>query len=319
MDTVQTRSFRIEGTKGLGAKPIPELIGPVLTNVHSFLQDSVRMRFLRSSHAPGRIPKDLKDAAAVRFVRHDGAGTKVTVLYFEVPSLGDTAEDFLQSRLWEDAERPDPNHTSIDLFGEALKDVAAKLEDSNKYDVPLLNAISKSFRSMRKSGIERIAIGGNASEPALINDHVIHAASELAKVTPAARRVRVTGRLDVMGASQGILKLRVRPGESVTALWNEPEPIETHRELFNKDVVVEGMAVFRPSGRILRIDAKTVAPAVVQDDFFRQLPEAYAGAPSGFEPVARSTTAKSPFARLLGAIPAEESDEDFQAALESLR
>ena len=73
----------------------------------------------------------------------------------------------------------------------------------------------------------------------------------------------MTGRLDVMGASQGVLKLDVRPGEIVTALWEGEEPVETLREFFNRDVVVEGVGVFRPSGSLLRVDADAIAPRLI--------------------------------------------------------
>ncbi len=75
-----------------------------------------------------------------------------------------------------------------------------------------------------------------------IDASVVTAASELYAVTPTPRRVRVTGRLDVMGASQGVLKLDVRPSEIVTALWDGEEPVETLREFFNRDVVVRALA-----------------------------------------------------------------------------
>jgi hypothetical protein len=314
-----TRSFRLEGPDGLGKKPLPELIGPVLTSLHDTLQDSVRMRFLHSSRAPGRLRRELKDAAAVRFLGHDGVGTSVTVLYFEVPRLGETAADFFsQQKFWEDDEQPNPEHTSFDLFSAALQDVAARKVDSAKYDVPFLQTIAR-YKTTLKHGLDRISVDGVSHESVSIDKQVVTAASELAAVTPPERRVRITGRLDVMAASQGLLKLRIRPGESVTALWNESQPIEVHRELFNRDVVVEGIAVFRPSGRILRIDAKAVAPAAVQDDFFRQLPQS--NMIRDYDRMARTPLAekKSPFARLLGALPSDESDEEYQAAIESLR
>ena len=50
------RTFELRGPEGLGAKPRPELIGPVLGRVRETLLDAVRMGFLHSSHARGRIP-----------------------------------------------------------------------------------------------------------------------------------------------------------------------------------------------------------------------------------------------------------------------
>ena len=64
MKTVE-RSFRLEAQTGLGAKPRPELLGPVLTYLRDTLQDSVRMGFLHTSRARGRIPGSIKAAADV--------------------------------------------------------------------------------------------------------------------------------------------------------------------------------------------------------------------------------------------------------------
>ena len=44
-----------------------------------------------------------------------------------------------------------------------------------------------------------------------IDSDVVVAASELSAVTPAPRRIRVAGCLDLMGASQGVLKVHIRP------------------------------------------------------------------------------------------------------------
>ena len=45
------RTFELRGPEGLGAKPRPELIGPVFSHLHDTLQDAVRMGFLHSSRA----------------------------------------------------------------------------------------------------------------------------------------------------------------------------------------------------------------------------------------------------------------------------
>ena len=151
-----------------------------------------------------------------------------------------------------------------------------------------------------------------------IDADVVIAASELYAVTPPARRVRVTGRLDVMGASQGILKLDVRPGDVVTALWEGEEAVETLREFFNRDVVVEGIGVFRPSGSLLRVDADAIALASLQDEFFRRVPSAVAQ--RDYHKLARLKAGeKSAYAQLRGWLPGDESDEEFDAAVVAMR
>jgi len=277
------------------------------------------MGFLHSSRARGRVRAALKDAADVRFIGHEGSGSGITVLHFELPPFGSaTAEFFQQPMLWED--QPNPDDTAFELFGAALNDVAARKADSSRYDSPLLERIGR-YRRMLKRGIDRVSLLDAAlTKTARIDADVVDAASELAAVMPSVQRARVAGRLDLMGASQSVLKIEVRPGEVVTALWESDEPIENYRELFNKDVVLEGVAVFRPSGTLLRIDADVIAPASTQEDFFRQVPHAAVG--RDYQKVARlKPSERSAYMQLRGCMPPEldESDEDFEAALALLR
>ena len=127
---MQERSFRLEGADGLGARPRPELIGPVLANVHGSLVDAVRMGFLRSSRPHGRVPKLVSTAADVRFIGHEGDGS-ATLLHFEVPTFGQVASHLFEQRmLWDDG--PQPDETAFELLGAALRDISIHQRDSNR-------------------------------------------------------------------------------------------------------------------------------------------------------------------------------------------
>ena len=312
------RSFELHGPQGLGAKPRPELIGPVLTHLRDRLQDSVRMGFLHSSRPPGRIAAPLKAAAEVRFLGHSAAGSDGTRLRFEVPSFGSAASRyFQQQRLWDDG--PQPEQTAFELLGAALHDVRAGSLESDRFDPPLLRRLGAFGRRMLKLGIERIALVDAAlPDEAALDAQVATAARDLSARTPQSRRIRITGRLDVMGASQGLLKVHLRPGEAITALWEGPVEIDSLRGLFNQDVVIEGEGVFRPSGSLLRLDADAIAAAQAQDEFFRRLPTGLVE--RDFRQAARlRPDESSAYARLFGSLPAEETDEEFEAALATLR
>ena len=290
----------------------------MLTHLRDRLQDSVRMGFLHSSRPPGRIEAALKSAAEVRFVGVSGAGPNGTRLHFEVPSFGSAAGSYFeQRRLWDDGPRPD--QTAFELLGGALHDVRAGSLESDRFDPPLLRKLGAYGDRMLRLGIEQIAlVDAELPGVAALDAQVASAARALSARTPASRRVRVTGRLDVMGASQGLLKVHLRPGEVVAALWGGAVEIEALHGLFNQEVVVEGEGVFRPSGSLLRVDADAIAPAQAQDEFFRQLPTGLVE--RDFRQAARLKPGEgSAYAKLLGSIPAEESDEEFEAALAALR
>ena len=312
------RSFELRGQSGLGKKPKPEVIGPVLTHLHDTLQDSVRMGFLHSSRATGRIPASLRAAAEVRFVAHSSSSDNVTILRFEVPLLGEAAPDWFQQKLlWE--EGPKRNETAFDLLAGALTDVKKRRKESSRYDTGLLRRIS-SYRHMLKRGLESIALPDTDRGPGEspeIDAMAVSAASELSASTPPPRRVRIAGRLDVLGASQAILKVDIKPGQAVTALWQGNLPIEALHDFFNRDVVLEGNGIFRASGSILRIDADAMSLAGAGDDLFRNLPEALVLRDCDSQ-IRLRPGEKSFYARIFGSIPAEESDADFAAAVEEL-
>ena len=291
----------------------------MLSDLHASLQDAVRMGFLHSSRARGRVRTGLKHAADIRFIGHEGTGSEITVLHFELPRFGSAAPDFFrQASFWDD--QPSPDDTAIELLGSALNDVSARKADSSRFDPPLLSRISRYSRMLQR-GIDRVSLV-DAALPSVprIDADVVEAASQLAAVTPGGQRVRVAGRLDLMGASERVLKIEVRPGEFVTVLWEQDEPVEAFHELFNKDVVIEGIAVFRPSGTVLRIDADLIGPASSQEDFFREVPRAVV--PRDYDKATHLRPGeRSAYLQLRGCVPAgdNESDADFEAALAALR
>jgi len=271
------------------------------------------MGFLHSSRPVGRIPDALKAAAEVRFVGVRSDKDDQTFVTFRVPRFKDAAPSlFEQGKFWDDT--PPADATAFDLLGAALNDIAGQRSDSSHFDLPLLKHLAVYDRLLNR-GIERIGLEGSAANAPRIDHDVLQHAGALARSTPPSRRVRVAGRLDLMGASQGVLKIHVRAGVVVTALWNGAEPIEAHRDLFNKDVIIEGLGVFRPSGSLLRIEADALRPAGVQDEFFRELPKAVPVTDYAKRALLRPGE-KSAFVAIRGAVPGEESDEDFAAAVE---
>src|SRR5262245_37277475 len=98
------------------------MIGPVLTHLRDTLQDSVRMAFLHSSRATGRVPNSLRLAAEVHFIGHSAPSNEATILHFEVPQLGDAAAEwFHQQLLWD--ERPKPEQTAFELLAGTVGDI----------------------------------------------------------------------------------------------------------------------------------------------------------------------------------------------------
>jgi hypothetical protein len=275
------------------------------------------MGFLHSSRGRGRVSNMLKAAADVRFLGHEGDSDRVTMLHFKVPQFESAAPDlFRQPRLWDDG--PKPEETAFELFGAALQDVMACRADSDAFDRGLLRRIG-SYRTLLEHGVDWIGMPDTlAPRRGEIHAAVVDAARDLIAATPSSRRVRVVGRLDVIGVSQGVLKLEVLPNVFVTAVWEGDGGVDAFKDLLNREVAVEGLGVFRPSGTLLRVDADALVKASSADEFFRKVPTA--AIVRDYHKLARlRPTEKSAYAEILGSIPAEESEEEFESALRAIR
>jgi hypothetical protein len=275
------------------------------------------MGFRHSSRARGRVPGVLRAAADVRFVGHDGDGEGATVLHFVAPDFRSVAgELFRQGNLFDDG--PKPHETAFDLFGAALRDVGARREDSDAFDRGLLRRIH-SYRKVLSEGVQRVEMPDTpADRRGQIDETVVDAARHLMAATPRSRRVRVAGRLDVMGVSQSVMKIEVEPHVFVTAVWEGEQAVDAFKEFLNREIVVEGIGIFRPSGSLLRVDSDTIVPATPDDDFFRRVPVGTVS--RDYQRLVRlKPSEKSAYRQLLGSIPPEESDEEFEAALAALR
>lgn len=309
------RTFELSGPEGLGAKPRPELIAPVLGRVRETLLDSVRMGFLHSSHARGRVPVCLQRAAEVRFLGHAGGKGDSTLLRFEVPEFGSVAAElFEQGQLWNSG--PKPEQTAFELLAESLRDVRKQAKNSDRFDHALLRRFA-SYRHLLKRGLNSIALpDANITEQESIDEPLSAAAENLVRDTPPARRVRLSGRLDLLGVSKRLMGLFLEDGASITAVW-AAEGFVDLASFLDKQVVIEGLAEFRPSGALLRVDADAIRDAGAGDASFSTLPlpevrRNYQKA------VATVRPGQKPYASIFGLIPGEESDEEFVAAVAEL-
>lgn len=308
------RTCELRGSEGLGGKPRPELIGPVLGRMHDTLLDVVRMGFLHSSHARGRIPLCLKQAADVRFIGHAAGRDDSTILRFEVPEFGSVAEElFEQGQLWNSG--PKPEQTAFDLLAGSLHDVRQMTKNSERFDHALLLRFA-SYRRLLRRGLTSIALPDANSAEESIDEPLSAAAESLFRETPPARRVRMCGRLDSLTVSRRVLGLYLEDGAAVTAIWTSEGFVDLANFL-DKQIVIEGLAEFRPSGTLLRVDADAIRDAGAGDSSFSTIP--LPELRRNYQKVAATVRpGQKPYASIFGLIPGEESDEAFAAAVAEL-
>lgn len=308
------RTCELRGSEGLGGRPRPELIGPVLGRMHDTLLDAVRMGFLHSSHARGRIPLCLKQAADVRFIGHTAGRDDSTILRFEVPEFGSVAEElFEQGQLWDSG--PKPEQTAFDLLAGSLHDVRQMKKNSERFDHALLRRFAN-YRRLLRRGLTSIVLPDDHRAEESIDAPLSEAAESLFLETPPARRVRMCGRLDSLTVSRHVLGLYLEDGTAVTAVWTNEGFVDLANFL-DKQIVIEGLAEFRPSGTLLRVDADAIRDASAGDSSFSTIPlpeihHNYQKAAATVRP------GQKPYASIFGLIPGEESDEAFAAAVAEL-
>lgn len=292
-------------------------MGSVLARIGPTVRETVRMGFLRSSR---RVGRPLKELAAVWDIRYSGQSKGpggATRLHFGAQTLGQAAPKlFRQGLLFDDLLNPD--QTAFDLVGSMLCDLSNQEKESDRFDTDLLKNVAKYERTFRH-GVATIQFGGHAIRPqaSAIDSKLVETARSLFEQTPRPQRVRVSGVLDMLRISDHVLELILPDNQRVRVLWVE-KTVVALKEYLNQRVLIEGDAIFRPSGRLLRVDASVITAAKPQDDLFSTVPQSHA-APIQRSDYLKPATAKTGFAAIYGQWPGDETEEELLAALKEMR
>lgn len=127
----------------------------------------------------------------------------------------------------------------------------------------------------------------------------------------------VAGQLDTIRYSDRAFTLVLQSGEGLRGIATESvEPGDLAR-LFGQPALVTGLAKFRPSGKVLRVEAERIEPAPGDITVWSTMPRPLAAT---IEPsrLRAPTGPKSGVAAIFGQWPGDESDEQIRAALEEL-
>jgi hypothetical protein len=244
------------------------------------------------------------------------------VLQVEAPSLSEAAPERFgaaQIALFVDAARTvDTSQSAIDFFGAVLTAAVRGDREALLADRPLLDACARLARAPGRA-FRSVSLGGiaGASEPLVLSSSDVEKIEFLRDETPPPRAVRVTGTLDTISVTRTDVVLRLGDGTAVAARVECHDPEEL-RGLFAKRVVVAGIAQYRPSGRLLVVDAEHIGLATESDALWEQPP---APRPVKSAPVARLVPQdeSTGVAAFFGTWPGDESDEELLAALAEIR
>jgi len=303
----------LASTEHFAGKLPPHWLGYLFAELPVAVCAAVSMNLRNRSTMKGRTPAWLKRAADIRYVNHEGDGD--TVLYFEAPSLGEAAEElYRQGELW--PTRPDAADTGFDLLGDVLSEVEAGNVDSDRFDPSMLKRLTRFKRALagpfQEAQIESRRY--DVHHPARLSPLVIQAAERLYSETPEPRRVRVVGVLDMLRASNQTLALKMDDGQEIRGTLIEGG-IDRLAPLLQSRIIVFGKALFRPSGRLLRVDVDEFRTATDADQFFAKTPK-----PMGsrrLTPLDHKVNAEA-LRAAFGQWPGDETDEEIEAALKEL-
>ncbi|MBL8955133.1 MAG: hypothetical protein JNK82_30430, partial [Myxococcaceae bacterium] len=198
----------------------------------------------------------------------------------------------------------------VDLFEDTLEDALRGDEDSEAFDGPLLETM-KRFRGLLSHGVESVEIkNGRVLQ---VDARAVQNVVRLADQEHASRRVRIAGRLETIRHSDCRFVL-ILPGGAQVAGTAAELGVEALRGAFGKSVVIQGVADFRPSGNVLRINAEKVEEAnEAEVKVFGTLPR-----PLSTAAAVSRTTSKGGFEAIFGQWPGDESDERLVAQLREL-
>lgn len=287
--------------------------GSALAEVLGLLVDgarrAVRLRLEGRSTARGPAPVWLGEAADFE-VLELRAGSTVIVL--EAKELADAAEALGQLPMFEPLAPP---ATGLALLRESVNEAMEGREESDLLDDGMLEAV-EGWQRVLSRGVTEAEFGNATGKVTRITADRLDNVARLRKQTPPPQRVRVSGWLDLIRHSDRMFTLKLESGPTLRGVA-EGVAAETLAELFGRKAVVSGTAVFRPSGRVLRIEADHIEPG--SDDFslWSHEPRPALGETRAAS-LRKAQGSRSGLAAIVGAWPGDESDETVAAALKEL-
>ena len=278
------------------------------------------MRFRHASKIKGRRPDWLREATDLNPVDIHDAGDHSKIVIIQAPVLGEAAADMYEKRGLFDTF-PSEQETALDVLGQTVGVIADRNAASEWYDTDLLKRLEKFRPFFRQHGVSAVGLatlngaGIETLPTATIDQATIDAAESLHRQSPKARRVRISGKLDMLRDSDRAFDLLLADGTRIRGVWEDD--LGAIIQMLGKQVVVDALAIFRPSGSLLRIEAGGMEEAGVDDTYFSKMPKP---APSRMDlrAIHQPQAANTGLSAIFGKWPGDESEEQLLAALKDL-
>lgn len=309
------QTITLRSNQHFGRRVPSKALGSLLERLPDTVRQSIRMVVEGRSQAKGKRPDWLRAAADIRFLGHEGEDE--TVLHFEAPPLGEAAP-----RLYEQQEfwptKPAPEDSGFDILAAMFLDVAAQNADSERFDRPLLDQVCGLSQVLNGTFREMVLTGRRypAEQPVVVTPAIVEIARNLYANTPLSQQVRISGKLDMLRASTQSFAVLLDDGQEIRGVLGEGD-IEQLSPLLNRRVLVLGKAVYRPSGRLLRVDAEEVTLTSGREELFSTIPRPV-WKHFDLREIVGEQQHKMGIAAVIGKWPGEESDDEIEQALKEL-
>ena len=233
-------------------------------------------------------------------------------MHLSTPRLGDAAPKvFEQPTLWGDGFKP--NETAIELMGKLVQDVRGQVSTSDTYDGPMLTRLA-GWHGLLESKVKSVLLPGHArSNSEVLDESVVVSARILNNRIPAARQIRLVGKVDMVRWSTRSMGLQLQGGDEIRcAVLDDVLDLKSY---LDREITVLGKAIYRPSGSVQRVDVEAILDTTVGREQFSSLP---ASLDFTARPERKMQTPRAGVAAIFGTWPGEETDAELMSALAAL-
>lgn len=304
-----THRIQISGPSVRGTRVSGALLRDLLAELLDSAQQALRLRVEGRSRAQGKLPGWLEKAANFDLIDIE-AGSSVLVL--EAPAVAEAApERFAQLQFFAPF---DPNLTCIELLQETLCDALSERNDSDLYDDGLV-ATLEGFERVMRHGVDSISFMSDAAPR--IDANGLRALHRLRDAIPRDQAVLVEGKLDELRHSDRFFTLILESGERIRGIATEEVDLDRLGELWAKPVRVQGIAKFRPSRALLRVDAEWIEATDGGPSPWSKMPRPFSS-PGEVQVPSRPQGPRSGISAIFGKWPGDETEAELIEALERM-
>ena len=235
-------------------------------------RDAARFRTCRSSRLRGRPFRFLQaiwDIQQAPWVETDAGDT---LLIFRANTLEAAAPTLFEQESLFEEDRLQRNWTVFDLLGQILQEVQNSQAQDIHLDYGMLDSV-QSFSHSFHHGLDLARFDFRThgrTEAAVIDAPLVLKAGEALHDTPASRRIRIAGVLDMLRMSNRLFQIVLDDGAKVRGVWMH-DTTEV-RSFLGERVLMEGEATFRANGEIVAIQADAARTATGADAAFSRKP-----------------------------------------------